>query len=353
MITLLYLILLIYLSYWIGIFLRLVWMKNDTPSDESLDISILVCVKNGERHLHELIPLLLVQGAKEIIIVDDFSDDNTAEIITSYPEVKYIHASTNRPGKKVALYTGIHSASSDYILLTDVDCRMGDKWLRCMASGIQGRSIVLGYSPMKKRKGLVPLFSRYETFHTVIQYMGYHTIGQTYMGVGRNMLVKKSAALEAESYILSSHMASGDDDLLVNHLAKYHEIGICLDKDSFVYTEPQLTLIGFLTQKSRHISTAYTYTIIQKMMLGAYSLLHMTFYILCIVSVACSILSYSVVLTMIVIKWAIQTLVTGLLSRRFGEYMLWIYTPLLDILMFLYLLVLTPFIFVKNNTRWS
>ena len=63
---------------------------------------------------------------KEIIIVNDFSRDNTEEAIERYraanPDVpiRYLKHATNL-GKGAALHTGIREATGDYIIIQDAD----------------------------------------------------------------------------------------------------------------------------------------------------------------------------------------------------------------------------------------
>ena len=55
-------------------------------------VSVIIPVYNGERYLADAIKSVLQQAYRpyEIIIVDDGSEDKTAEIAQSYPQVQYI-----------------------------------------------------------------------------------------------------------------------------------------------------------------------------------------------------------------------------------------------------------------------
>lgn len=63
---------------------------------------------------------------KEVIIVNDFSEDNTEYVVNQYQQkniglhIKYFKHSFNK-GKGAALHTGIEKASGDFIIIQDAD----------------------------------------------------------------------------------------------------------------------------------------------------------------------------------------------------------------------------------------
>lgn len=94
-------------------------------------LSIVIPVYNEARTIHQILDLLrelkLVNGIeKEIILVNDCSADNSAEVIavyaTRYPEMglRLLHHEVNQ-GKGAALHTGIRHATGDYVIIQDAD----------------------------------------------------------------------------------------------------------------------------------------------------------------------------------------------------------------------------------------
>lgn len=84
-------------------------------------ISVVVPAFNAEEYIVQCIENLLHQTYKnlEIIVVDDGSTDNTAQLTQQFSTVKYIHKKNE--GVSVARNTGIDAATGEYIHFMDAD----------------------------------------------------------------------------------------------------------------------------------------------------------------------------------------------------------------------------------------
>ena len=71
-----------------------------------------------------------------------------------------------------------------------------------------------------REKGLVNLVSRYDAFFIALQYFGMSLAGHPYMGTGRNLAYRKELFFENKGFASHYELASGDDDLFINEVAR-------------------------------------------------------------------------------------------------------------------------------------
>jgi glycosyltransferase involved in cell wall biosynthesis len=88
-------------------------------------VTVIVPVYNGERYVGSALKSILGQDYRplEIIVVDDGSVDGSADIVKSFPEVRYLHQCNQ--GVAVARNTGLDAAQGQFIAFLDQD----DSWM--------------------------------------------------------------------------------------------------------------------------------------------------------------------------------------------------------------------------------
>ncbi len=98
---------------------------TDAPGRDSLGVTVIVPAYNEERGLPVVLEQLIAfklaaDSPVEILVVDDGSEDNTAEVIGRYQAVTLLRHATNR-GYGASLKTAIRRASHEIVCITDAD----------------------------------------------------------------------------------------------------------------------------------------------------------------------------------------------------------------------------------------
>jgi len=268
--------------FYLGVFSPLAFFKQPQVEEEPTTwpgVSIVVAAWNELFNLGELILHLEAQDYPnlEIILVDDRSSDGTYDFLLSeiqdFPRTTFVHIDSlpdHFTAKKFAVTMGIKKASKEIILVTDADCRpVSDQWVKQMVLKMAEKDLVLGFSPYYAFSGLLNAFIRYETFQTAVQYMGFALSGLPFMGVGRNLMYRKSLFWKKNGFASHYALLSGDDDLFVNESATRQNTAVCLAPETHVYSMPKLNYRDWYRQKLRHLSVGKRYKRRDQVLLGA------------------------------------------------------------------------------------
>jgi len=262
--------LVIQLIYYWALYSRLAFYRPPVPDPEEKPVSVVICARNEYQNLIDNLPLILDQDYPEfeVVVVNDSSDDDTLELLTSmskkYPRLHIFDLERNLnffSGKKFPLSLGIKAAKYDLVLLTDADCKPESKdWIRNMNSRYgKDIEIVLGYGPYKKKASLLNTLIRYDTFISGMQYFSYALAGMPYMGVGRNLMYGRQLFYRSKGFISHYRLPSGDDDLFINAVATAKNTTIEIHPDSHVSSRAKSSWPQWLYQKKRHYTTAKYY----------------------------------------------------------------------------------------------
>ena len=195
-------------------------------NNETLKISIITVVKNGEEHIENNILSLLNQTYKnyEHIIIDGNSNDNTKKIIDKYSKKisKIVHESDN--GLYDAMNKGINLSTGEVIGILNSDDYFYPNALQ----------IVSGY--FQKNTDIDFLFGSVNKYNKI--YSGYHprklywTFG-FYSSHSVGFFIKRKSQLEI-GYYNTKYKYSADYDLFYRMIIKKKMKGLATKNDEVI-----------------------------------------------------------------------------------------------------------------------
>ncbi len=250
-------------------------LKTATGSipDPSTPISILVPARNEEHNILNCLKDLSGQNYPahlfEIIVIDDHSEDDTAEIVKEFSgnkkNITLLSLNKSETGKKTAIKIGIASSERKLIITTDADCRFGENWLRMISGAYETESSKMIVGPV--------IFSEGRNFFQRIQSLEFLSLIASGAGAisanspilcnGANLAFEKQAFEKVGGYEIKEKYISGDDIFLLLRIRQSYgrsAISFLKNNDAIVSTSPQKNLKAFLQQRIRWISKAKGYT---------------------------------------------------------------------------------------------
>jgi hypothetical protein len=151
------------------------------------------------------------------------------------------------------------------------------------------------------------------------------------MGVGRNLVYRKSLFFNNKGFHSHLHLVSGDDDLFVNQNAHPKNNRLLLNKNSFTISEPEKSFKSWFYQKKRHLTTAGYYQFKHKLFLGLELFSRFIFYGSFIAGIFYEELII-ISIPVFFIRFILQTGIIRSASIKFNEKGIYYLTLLFDIL---------------------
>ncbi len=107
------------------------------------DISIYVPVYNGEKTIEKCLDSILNQTLKpkNILVVNDFSNDQTPEILKKYGEKIIVHDNPKNCGLSFSRNFAINKLNSRYIASIDADVELDPNWLEILYEDMQKNGV--------------------------------------------------------------------------------------------------------------------------------------------------------------------------------------------------------------------
>ncbi len=281
------------LFYAIGIIRLILDRGNQKPLTEFPSVSIVVPARNEEDNLSSCLKALAEQnysGKWDVWVVNDRSTDRTSQIAGDfagkYNNFNLIEISENSIGvapKKNAVIRGINSSSGEIILTTDADCVMRPGWIESMVRKFTPQTgMVMGIPVYRYKMRLLELFQALDYASISITAAGLAALGKPITCSAANLAYRRKTFEEVNGFETIAHFVSGDDDLLLQKIAKNGkwEISATAERESFVYTTPVDSWKKVLEQRARWGSKGTRYPLVWTRFYLAGLFLLMLFFIL-------------------------------------------------------------------------
>jgi len=274
--TVLYALLLVAYSYW---FSKLTIFKPTYPAAQETHtrFTIVIPARNEASNIKACVDSILAQDYPldffEIIVVDDFSEDDTAFIVKAighdHPNVHLLSlADFYQPGemnsfKKKAIEKAVSHAKGNWIVTTDADCIIPKHWLSLYHAYIIKNNPVFVAAPVMfiKETGILNEFQ-------VLDFLALQGITAAAVGAGKhsmsngaNLAFEKSAFIAVGGYQGVDQIASGDDMFLMHKMkvTLSNRIGYLFHPGAIVLTKTMSNWKDFIMQRIRWSSKARYY----------------------------------------------------------------------------------------------
>lgn len=321
-------------------------------------VTVLICARNEAANLQNYLPEILKQQYPhfEVLVADDASSDETPQVLAKMkqqsPHLRSLRLEQKtQGGKKEILELGLSQAHSEWVLLTDADCRPASRhWIATMIEAVEPNiDLVLGYGAAEHPETPIEYWFSFETFYTGVLYLSFARAGSPYMGVGRNLLYRRELALSQLQNTAGQTLAGGDDDLLVNRIARAENTAVVLHPQSFTLTHSPKSFNAWWRQKNRHLATGKYYRPAHRFALGALALSQAAHYlcILWLLILGAVLPAFLLYLVRIIVFWPIA----AQLAVRLHAHNIRSWLPLFDALLPIYYLLFTQSIFLKWRSK--
>jgi cellulose synthase/poly-beta-1,6-N-acetylglucosamine synthase-like glycosyltransferase len=234
-------------------------------------ISVIVPARNEEKNIGVLLKALSQQTYPnaffEIFVVNDFSTDNTAEIVRSFPLPNLFllepEADMQSSSKKKSIETAVRKAKGELIVTTDADCHPDKNWLYTVNDFYVHNDAAFIAAPVKfsHDRSLLQLFQSLDFL--TLQGITAASVSANFHSMcnGANLAYKKEAFESVNGFEGIDRVATGDDMLLMHKIHKHYpdKVFYLKNTDAIVTTAPMYSWKAFYMQRKRWASKTLVY----------------------------------------------------------------------------------------------
>jgi len=252
--------------------------ETQSPEDfqPATRISVLIPARNEAAGIAACINSILRQDYPpelyEVIVIDDHSEDQTAEIVNSYKDlrIKLIRLADfstefeHLAFKKQALTAGVRFSDGSLLVQTDADCTAPPLWLKETAFYHEnnGAPCILGAVHFIENENILGRFQALEMTGMMLVTAALANAGKPWLANGANLAYTRKAFETVEGYTGQTHLASGDDMMLVHRIGRNYpgKVVFLKNRNLAVETGVQPDWQSFLSQRIRWATKTNSYS---------------------------------------------------------------------------------------------
>jgi glycosyltransferase involved in cell wall biosynthesis len=237
--------------------------QNWTFQGELPNVSILIALRNEEKHLQELFQALseldFPKENLECIFINDHSTDNSKALWETWannnPDARFswIDLPPDLTGKKAAIRFGASQAKGTFLALTDADCLPGPEWLKGMLA-VQQKTDAAMVSGAVYLEGTWMRTQLDASELAALVALGAATLaeGKPSLCNAANLLIRKTDWTQAQESRPDLQHPGGDDVFLLHHFSRMGKpLAFCHLTGTEIQTFPTADWAGLFRQRLR------------------------------------------------------------------------------------------------------
>ncbi|MFZ4678695.1 MAG: glycosyltransferase family 2 protein [Flavobacterium sp.] len=322
-------VLLVILLVYVLLIVQLIFGFNKVKSFHVTDLAsktaftIVIPFRNEAKNLPKLLEsisnLNYPHKMIEIILVDDFSTDNSERICIQW-RMKYEHLDTtllenlhlSYSPKKDAIGRAMPIAKHDWIVTTDADCIVNKNWLLTLNNYIQTNNpeMIVGAVMYRAKNNWFHHFQQLDLMSLQGVTIGSFGIGKPFMCNGANFAYTKKIFSEIGGFGGISDKASGDDVFLLQKAVNTNKekVHYLKNNDVIVKTKPENDLYKLFMQRVRWAGKSTSYKSDYAKFLAVIVLLMNLSLTIAFCLLPFAFLNWKVVLSVFLIKYIVDSI---------------------------------------------
>jgi 1,2-diacylglycerol 3-beta-glucosyltransferase len=323
-------------------------------------VTVVVAARNEEDNIRSCLESLLRMrypaGLLEILVIDDHSNDRTAEIVrgfaSSNPHLKLLSAGPPQPplrGKPSALAYAMDQVSSEIVLFTDADCRVRETWAEETVSYFAdpGVGLVAGFTHLHGQ-GAFAGMQALDWFALFTTAAGAVRIGYPVTAVGTNLSVRRSVYEQVGGFRGIPFSVTEDYALFraVTSRTKFRAV-FPMDPGTLVTSDPCVDWRQLYRQKKRWFSGGRG---MDPITLATFALLYL-FHVALIVGLIFG--PFLAALLVLALKLAADIILVLPALLRFRVTGLFRHLAAFELFFLLYVLIFPPIVLVTRTVAWK